>query len=110
MEPCYEPARSLGVRLGCEVVRLWEICGHPAPDAMSAEKIQVLSEVVNLPRTRYGSQENAQKLVASLEKELEELNANGGNEGRLRWVHIRLKRAKEALDSWTTKSRQNRYG
>ena len=24
MEPSYEPARSLGVRLGCEVVRVWE--------------------------------------------------------------------------------------
>lgn len=101
MEPCYEPARSLGVRLGCEVVRVWELCGNPTTVALCPHEIHVSSQVINLPRTRFGSQENAMNLVVSLEKEIEELNQKEGVEGRLRWAQVRLKRAEQALDSWT---------
>jgi len=102
MEPCYKPARSLGIRLGCEVVRVWEICGNPSTEALRSNEIHVTSRVIGFPRTRFGSQENASNLVQSLEKEVQELNQKEGVEGRLRWAQLRLKRAQEALVSWTT--------
>lgn len=97
MEPRYEAARTLGVRLGCEVVRLWETI---VPRA--ATGIQVVQGNVDLPRTRYGSRENATALVAELEQEIGELEAQGGSESRLEWAHARLMRAQAALESWTS--------
>lgn len=103
MEPRYEPARSLGMRLGCEVVRLWEICKSPTThDLSTASGIRATSRIINLPRTRYGSQENAADLVTSLEQEITELKATGGKASRIAWAQTRLSRAKEALESWKT--------
>ncbi|MBN1581717.1 MAG: hypothetical protein JXA89_13515 [Anaerolineae bacterium] len=96
MEPCYESARTLGVRLGCEVVRVWETI---VPQAASGIEVQRGS--VDLPRTRYGSRENAAALVASLEQEIRELESQDGSKGRLHWANTRLKRAQDALASWT---------
>ena len=102
MELGYEPARSLGVRLGCEVVRVWEICGNPDTEIMCSDKIGVASTVIDLPRTRYGSKQNASDLVASLEAEIQELNQQEGTEGSLKWAKLRLSHAKQALESWST--------
>jgi hypothetical protein len=102
MEPSYEPARSLGVRLGCEVVRLWEICGNPETQILQTGAIHATTQLIELPRTRYGSQENALNLVKSLEMEVQELKDRDGVEGRLHWVQLRLKRAKKALESWSS--------
>lgn len=100
MEPSFEPARSLGVRLGCEVVRLWEICGNPTSEALKAENSHCASKVIDLPRTRYGSQENAAHLVKELEMEIQQLEAQDGPAGRIHWAQLRLERAQQALDSW----------
>ncbi|MBN1935834.1 MAG: neutral/alkaline non-lysosomal ceramidase N-terminal domain-containing protein [Anaerolineae bacterium] len=96
MEPSYEPARTLGTRLGCEVVRVWEqITPHPASG------LGVVSEVAHLPRMRYGSQENAAALVAELEAERQCLEREGVLESHLWWIGLRLERARAALHSWT---------
>jgi hypothetical protein len=100
MEPCYEPARSLGVRLGCEVVRLWELCSQADFETLRADKINFTSKIIDLPRTRYGSHENAAELIESLEQEIIKLNENDGAESSLQWAERRLQRAQEALDSW----------
>lgn len=99
MEPEYEPARTLGVRLGCEVVRVWETI-QTGPVA----GLEVRSRTVQLPKIRYGSQENAAALVASLQAEVEQHKANpeSGNWSRLRWAEIRLERAQRVLESWTS--------
>jgi hypothetical protein len=107
MEPRYEPARTLGVRLGCEVARVWEVVGPPedgaSPEpATEGPAIRVTSEVIDLPRTRYGSREAAAELVASLEQDVAALSGEDGNAGRLHWAATRLERARAALESWET--------
>ena len=97
MEPSYEPARSMGVRLGCEVVRVWETM-QPAPTT----GLSVTSKIADLPRTRYGSEEGAAAIVAETEREIEELVAEGAFEGRIRWAEKRLTVAQKALESWQT--------
>lgn len=97
MEPCYEPARSLGVRLGCEVVGIWETL---KPEVTTG--LDVMQQTIDLPRTRYGSQEEATTLVAALEREIEQLEMDGAFEGRVAWAQKRLARAREAVESWTT--------
>ena len=97
MEPDYEPARTLGMRLGCEVVRVWETI-QPQPVA----GLEVRSSIVHLPKIRYGSQENAAALVASLQAEIEQHKANPTSASRLRWAEIRLERAQRVLESWTS--------
>ena len=95
MKPDYEPARTLGTRLGCEVVRVWETI-QPKP----VTGLCVQSTHVQLPRTRYGSRENAAALVQSLQDEIERYRAEGGSTGRLQWAQRRLDRAQSALESW----------
>ena len=56
MEPRYEPARTLGTRLGCEVVKVWEMV-KPQP----ALDLDVESMRVSLPGIRYGSKEKAEE-------------------------------------------------
>lgn len=97
MEPCYEPARTLGVRLGCEVARLWEVVGPPAD---AAPLIRATSDVIELPRTRYGSPEAAADLVSSLEADIAGLPEE--ETGRRHWAETRLARAQAALESWKT--------
>ncbi len=97
MEPSYEPARSLGVRLGCEVVRVWETI-----QPLAASELAVVGQVVDLPRTRYGSPEGAAAVIAETEQEIETLKAEGAFEGLIQWAEKRLAFAREALASWTT--------
>ena len=95
MEPCYESARTLGVRLGCEVVRVWEtIC--PAP----ARELRFATTTVALPRIRYGSPEEARTLLRNVERELEARRAEGAAPGLISWLEKRLTRARDALASW----------
>jgi hypothetical protein len=96
-EHAYEPARTLGTRLGCEVVRVWETI-HP-------EAVRVFSSAsatVSLPRYRNGSQENAKRLVDALAAEIAELEAHAPNSGSLWWARLRLERVSHALESWRT--------
>ncbi len=102
-EPHYESARSLGVRLGCEVVRLWEICGSPTAIDLSPAPLRVTSKVIGLPRMRYGSRDAAAALVADLSQEIEQLSADPARQdGRVAWAQRRLQRAQQALESWET--------
>jgi len=97
MEPTYEPARSLGVRLGCEVTRVWETI-QPKPSV----ELAVASRSIDLPRTHYGSREGAAAIVAETEREIANLKAEGAFEGNIHWAEKRLAFAREVLESWTT--------
>jgi hypothetical protein len=97
MKPAYEPARTLGTRLGCEVVRVWETIA-PQP----VQGLAVVSTHVQLPRLRYGSREKAAQLVESLQAEIEQLKSEDGSTGRLQWAETRLGKAQAALESWDT--------
>ena len=59
MEHAYEPARTLGVRLGCSVVDLWERIS-PTP----AEGVATAQVTEELPRYMYGSEDEATALAA----------------------------------------------
>lgn len=95
MKPTYESARTLGTRLGCEVVRVWETI---APQTFQG--LAVGSRPIQLPSMRYGSAEQAAGLVIELENELADLEIQGASEGRIWWAQRRLERARSALESW----------
>jgi hypothetical protein len=95
MEPSYEPARSLGTRLGCEVVRVWETI-----ETREARGLQVAARTVSLPGYRYGSEAHAAELTAELEQAVERLSSQSGSASALVWAQRRLKRARQVLDSW----------
>jgi hypothetical protein len=97
MEPSFEPARTLGTRLGCEIVRVWETIS-PQPTV----GLRLATIHVDLPRITYGSEENAAALVESLQAEIERLESDGGPAGRLHWANRRLERAQHTLQSWTS--------
>lgn len=98
MENSHEPPRTLGTRLGCEIVRVWEMIEtHPV------SSIGVVSKIVSLPKMTYGSEEKAKKLVEDIEQQLENLRAaETPNEGSIYWAETRLKKAENALNSWQT--------
>jgi hypothetical protein len=95
MEPSHEPARSLGTRLGCEVVRVWETI-----QTQEASGLEVARRTVPLPGYRYDSEEKASQLVDELEQAVERLSSQGGSASALVWAQRRLKRARQVLDSW----------
>jgi hypothetical protein len=97
MEPSYESARTLGTRLGCEAVRVWETI-RPKP----VTGLRVLTTHLQLPRIRHGSPEKAADLFQSLQSEIERYMAAGGSEGRLYWAERRLSSVQRALESWTS--------
>jgi neutral ceramidase len=97
MEPCYEPARTLGTRLGCEVVRVWETV-TPGP----VSGLEVAGTTVELPRIRYGSAEKAEEVAQTLESGLERLRAENAPEGRVDRYERRLGWARDAARSWQT--------
>ena len=97
MEYSYEPARTLGTRLGCEVVRVWETV---RPEPMTG--ILSVSTTVSLPRYRYGSEENAKRLADELGAEVARLEAQAPNSGSLWWSKLRHSRVSDALESWRT--------
>ncbi len=95
MEDDYEPARSLGTRLGCDVVSVWE-----AITASDACGVRVAAEEQALPRYRYGTQAQAERLAAELEAEHQRLVAEGGEPGAIEWAERRLERVRAALAHW----------
>jgi neutral ceramidase len=97
MEHAYEPARTLGVRLGCSVVDLWE---RIAPSA--AEGLATAQTTEDLPRYMYGSQDAAVSLAEELTEQLARLQAAGGNEGGVWWAKLRRDRVSQAADSWAS--------
>ncbi len=97
MEHAYEPARTLGVRLGCAVVNLWErIATEPA----GGVAISHVNE--DLPRYRYGSEQDARELAAELDEQIARLEAGEGSEGSLWWAKRRRDGAVAAAESWAS--------
>jgi hypothetical protein len=94
MAPGYEPARTLGTRLGCQVVQLWETILTGLESTLDVQ-----SEDVHLPRLSFGSLQRAQALVQELEQELAESRDQAASAGRIWWLERRLERAREALES-----------
>jgi hypothetical protein len=97
LEHSYEPARTLGTRLGCEVVKVWETI-----ETAEAVGIAVASETVSLPQIMYGSEAEAEALTKNLTQQLEQLKASGAHEGSIYWAQRRLERTSQALESWRT--------
>jgi len=95
MENDYEPARSLGTRLGCEAVRIWETTSTSDIGPVRGE-----ASFESLPAYRYGSLERAEELVEELTAELERLKTEGAEGGAIYWTESRLGRVKAALSSW----------
>lgn len=96
MEHSHEPPRTLGTRLGCEIVRVWETIASEPVSSLS-----VASRMVSLPRLNFGSEAAAESVVKSLREEVETLRAaEEPNEGRIYWAETRLRRAEEALAGW----------
>jgi neutral ceramidase len=100
VEPSHEPPRTLGTRLGCEIVRVWETI-----ETRPASPLGVVSRTVSLPALNWGSEEKAEELVTALRQQLEEVEAAETlEEGRLFWAQRRLQRAENVLNSWRTGS------
>jgi len=95
MEHSYHPARSLGTRLGCEVVKVWETIQTEEETGLAT-----VSKTVGIPQMMYGSESEAETLVSELTRQLEQLQTQGGAKGSIYWVKRRLERAKQALESW----------
>ena len=98
MEHSHEPPRTLGTRLGCEVVRVWETI-----ETGPVSSLGVMSRTVSLPRLDWGSEVAAEKVAGELRAELKALQAaEEPNEGRIYWAKSRLGRVEEALSDWRT--------
>jgi len=98
MENSYEPPRTLGTRLGCEIVRVWETI-----ETKSISSLDAISKTVSLPRINYGSEEKAEELVKTIEQQLNHLReSEDTNKGSIYWAESRLKKAQDALNSWRT--------
>jgi hypothetical protein len=97
MVHAYESARTLGTRLGCEVVRVWEgISGR------DLERLDLAACTLALPRYRHGSVDQAARLQADLERQVTELSRPDASPGQRWWAELRLERVKEAVRSWQT--------
>lgn len=97
MEHAYEPARTLGARLGCEVVKVWETI-----QPREATGVRVTSKTVSLPRYSFGTAANAAQLKDELAQELKQLAEQEGSAGRIEWAQRRLERVSQAVDSWNS--------
>ena len=99
MENDYEPARSLGTRLGCEVVKVWETI---ETQEITHPLLKVVSKTVSLPRYMYGTLPEAEQLAEDLHTQIDRMKAEGRSSGSLWWGELRLKRVNEAIESWKT--------
>jgi neutral ceramidase len=100
MQHSHEPPRTLGTRLGCDIVRLWETI-----DVKPVSSLGVMSRTVSLPRKDWGSESEAGKVATELRRQLEDLReAEEPNQGRIYWAETRLSRVEAALDSWRSGS------
>lgn len=93
-EAYHKPSDSLGVRLGCEAVRVWETI---AVD--DVQGLKLASKTVNLPRYMYGDLESARQLDQELEEELNSEKLSGGPKY---WAELRQLRVQEAIQSHQT--------
>lgn len=97
MEHSYEPARSLGARLGCEIVRVAEIIV-----TSDCSKVEAIHKTINLPRYRHGSRKRAATLASDLKDNLAYLKKINAPRGEIYWATSRLRDANDAHKSWLT--------
>ena len=95
MEADFEAPRSLGTRLGCEAVRVWETV---APE--EAGGVAVARSLEQLPRYRFGTRERAERRVRELEELLARQRSDGSLEGLVGWTVRRLERARLSVRAW----------
>lgn len=96
MEHAYEPARTLGTRLGCEVARVWETIEPRASSGVAA-----VTEWVELPGYRYGSEANARALREELRRQAEKLEVPGASTSARYWTQARLERVEQVVATWS---------
>jgi len=93
----YEPARRLGLRLGCEVLRVWD-----ETPTRKASSLAVSTKVVQLPRMMYRSKEEAEAMLNSIEADMERAGREGAPRAYIRWLKKRHRRLLEVCESWRT--------
>ena len=93
-EDLHKPSDSLGIRLGCEVVRVWETIS-----VGEAQGLNLASKTISLPRYMYGDLESAKQLDGEFAQELESKNLS---DGRRHWAALRQSRVREAIRSYET--------
>ncbi len=97
MQPDFRIPHSLGTRLGCETVRLWEQAETEEPAV-----IGVRTKLQALPRYLYGSREFAEALQADLQNDLTEQKSKRALPGLVQWTETRLERIGRAVQSRRT--------
>lgn len=94
IEDFNKPSDSLGIRLGCEAVRVWETI-----TVGESQGLRLASKTVSLPRYMYGDLESAKQIDAELERELASGNLS---DGQRYWAALRQSRVQEAIESHQT--------
>lgn len=97
MEPRFEPAQQLGLKLGAAVLTAWE-----GAEPIEGAGVAAISEVARFPAKTFESADEAGDFIATVERELASLQSSDGAKARLEWAERRLQRAKEALESIET--------
>ena len=93
-EDLHKSSDSLGIRLGCEVVRVWETIS-----VGEAQGLNLASKTISLPRYMYGDLKSAKQLDGEFARELESRNLS---DGRRHWAALRQSRVREAIRSYET--------
>jgi hypothetical protein len=90
-------ARSTGVKLAGEVLKVWESI-VPA----EASGLATAAERVQLPGLRFLSKERAAASLAATCRDLEQILKGKPEPGHVRWLKRRIERAEAATKSWET--------
>ena len=93
-EDLHKPSDSLGIRLGCEAVRVWETISIG-----EAQGLNIASKAISLPRYMYGDLKSAKQLDGEFDQELKTRNLS---EGQRYWTELRQSRVREAIRSHQT--------
>ncbi|HIE14342.1 TPA: hypothetical protein EYP70_03625 [Candidatus Bathyarchaeota archaeon] len=96
-EPSFEPARRLGLRLGSEVLKVWDIVTVKPVDSISVTKKEL-----RLPRMMYSSEDEARSILKSIEGDLERAREEGAPKAYFRWQEKRRKRMVEVVKAYET--------
>jgi hypothetical protein len=98
MRPSLQPARRLGIMLGGEVAKVFE----NTVTAATEREIATASRQVDLPAMTYPSIEEGERLVAGLQAQVQQLEAQNDSEGSLWWARRRLQQGEARLESLHT--------
>ncbi|MEW6360157.1 MAG: hypothetical protein AB1696_27730 [Planctomycetota bacterium] len=93
----YRSARSTGVKLAGEALKVWESIVPEEATGLAAASLQV-----ELPALRFLSKEKAAGLLERDRKELEQRKKEGAIPNLIRWIERRIEREEAAVRSWET--------